>query len=93
MRSSVRYGDERIYGTVQEACRPRRDGAPTGRDRVDEVALAAADAAKQQLDERVQGIQQRLDTPIAPPPTEPPPAPTPTVDPADVDRLAPTCSG
>ena len=49
--------------------------------------LAAADAAKQQLDERVRGIQQRLDTPIAPPPTEPPPAPTPTVDPADVDRL------
>lgn len=48
--------------------------------------LSAADAAKQQLDERLQNIQQRLDTPLTAPPTEPPPLPG-GVDPAEVDRL------
>lgn len=48
--------------------------------------LSAADAAKQQLDERLQNIQQRLDTPLTAPPTEPPPQPG-GVDPAEVDRL------
>lgn len=53
--------------------------------------LAASDAAKQQLDQQVAGIVTRLDTPIAPPPTErpPPPAPpTPTIDPKQLDMLA-----
>lgn len=49
--------------------------------------LAAADAAKQQLDQQVQGIVHRLDTPLGPPPTEPPPKPPPSVDPAEVEQL------
>ena len=48
--------------------------------------LSAADAAKQQLDERLRGIQQRLDTPLTTPPTEPPPKPG-GVDQAEVDQL------
>ena len=48
--------------------------------------LSAADAAKQQLDERLQGIQQRLDTPLTSPPAEPPPKPG-GVDQAEVDQL------
>lgn len=48
--------------------------------------LSAADAAKQQLDERLQGIQQRLDTPLTSPPSEPPPKPG-GVDQAEVDQL------
>jgi DNA repair exonuclease SbcCD ATPase subunit len=53
--------------------------------------LAASDAAKQQLDQQVAGIVTRLDTPIAPPPTDPPPPPAPpapTVDPKQLDLLA-----
>ncbi|MAT04838.1 MAG: hypothetical protein CL424_07330 [Acidimicrobiaceae bacterium] len=48
--------------------------------------LSAADAAKQQLDERVQNLTQRLDTPLTTPPSTPPPKPG-GVDPAEVDRL------
>ena len=53
--------------------------------------LAASDAAKQQLDHQVAGIVTRLDTPIAPPPSEPPPPltpPAPTIDPKQLDLLA-----
>jgi DNA repair exonuclease SbcCD ATPase subunit len=45
--------------------------------------LDAADASKQQLDQRVAGLSSRLDTPLSPPP-EPPP---PRVDPADLDLI------
>jgi chromosome segregation ATPase len=52
--------------------------------------LEAADAAKHQLGQRVEGLASRLDTPVAPVtplPTEPPPPPAPTVDPAEIDKL------
>jgi tetrahydromethanopterin S-methyltransferase subunit G len=52
--------------------------------------LAAADAAKLQLDQldgKVAGLVTRLDTPIGPPPTEPPPAPAPAVDPREIDKI------
>lgn len=47
--------------------------------------LEANEAAKGELDSRVQGIQSRLDAPTPPPPE--PPAPTPTLDPAELDRI------
>jgi chromosome segregation ATPase len=46
--------------------------------------LGRADAAKRQLDERVEGIASRLETP---PPPEAPPEPPPTVHPDELDIL------
>jgi DNA repair exonuclease SbcCD ATPase subunit len=73
----------------------RSDPAEIERLRADiesmSARLAASDAAKQQLHQQVAGIVTRLDTPIAPPPTEPPPPPAPpapTIDPRQLDLLA-----
>lgn len=47
--------------------------------------LEATEAAKGELDSRLQGIQSRLDAPT-PAPLEPP-APMPTIDPAELDKI------
>ncbi len=46
--------------------------------------LSASDQAEDELRQTVQGLKTRIETPIAPPPTEPPPA---TIDRAQLDMM------